>query len=192
MVAVEYITNGFIISCVENVVNKNDKEYIILKDKDNLTKEEKLTLQELSNNENLVIKPADKGGCIVIQNTKDYLHEAYKQLNDKQYYKRINQPLQTINKIRINKILNNLNNLKYITDEQLTFLSGPEKPRMRLFYTLPKIHKEISEWSVPYKIPKGRPIVSDIGSESYRISQYIDYFLKPLAYKHESYIKNLI
>ena len=39
-------------------------------------------------------------------------------------------------------------------------------------------------------MPKGRPIVSDVGSETYEISAYIDSFLQPLAQRHFSYIKN--
>ena len=37
---------------------------------------------------------------------------------------------------------------------------------------------------------EGRPIVSDTGSETSRISEYIDSFVNPLACKHDSYIKN--
>src|SRR5579872_6995483 len=39
-------------------------------------------------------------------------------------------------------------------------------------------------------MPEGRPIVSDIDSETYRISEYINNFLHPLSIKHNSYIKN--
>lgn len=39
-------------------------------------------------------------------------------------------------------------------------------------------------------MPQGRPIISDINSESYRISEFVESFLKPLACKHTSYIKN--
>ena len=38
-------------------------------------------------------------------------------------------------------------------------------------------------------MPPGRPIVSDCESESYRVSEYIDSFLGPLATKRPSYIK---
>ena len=39
-------------------------------------------------------------------------------------------------------------------------------------------------------MPPGRPIMADVNSELSRISQYIDYFLQPLANAHEAYIKN--
>lgn len=44
--------------------------------------------------------------------------------------------------------------------------------------------------AVPHKIPPGRPIVSDCGSESDRIAEYIDYFINSLAKLHPSYIKD--
>lgn len=40
------------------------------------------------------------------------------------------------------------------------------------------------------QIPAGRPIVSDSGSETYGISEYIDSFINPLSTTHPSYIKD--
>ena len=39
-------------------------------------------------------------------------------------------------------------------------------------------------------MPEGRPIVADCGSETDRICEFIDYFLKPLSTDHPSYIKD--
>jgi len=39
-------------------------------------------------------------------------------------------------------------------------------------------------------MPEGRPIVSDCGSESYRVAQYVDAFIRPISVKHPSYIKD--
>lgn len=39
-------------------------------------------------------------------------------------------------------------------------------------------------------MPEGRPIVSDTNSETYRISEYIDSFIKPLSTNNPAYIKN--
>lgn len=63
-------------------------------------------------------------------------------------------------------------------------------PNPRRFYLVPKIHKDPEQWSRPFEIPPGRPIVSDCNSESYCIAEYIDYFLNPLSNKHFSYIKD--
>lgn len=71
----------------------------------------------------------------------------------------------------------------------MTYLLGAHNPRPRRFYLLPKIHKPKEVWPTPY-MPPGRPIVSDCGSESYRIAEYIDYYLKPLSTRHNSYIRD--
>lgn len=43
---------------------------------------------------------------------------------------------------------------------------------------------------MPFKIPPGRPIVSDSGNESYGSAELLDYYLNPLAIKHPSYVKD--
>ena len=53
----------------------------------NLTEKERLGLEELCDNHDIKIKPADKGSAIVIQNTKDYIKEAERQLVDEMFYK---------------------------------------------------------------------------------------------------------
>ena len=79
---------------------------------------------------------------------------------------------------------------KYITHAQRDYLLGDAQPRPRLFYMLPKIHKEPVAWSEPFKIPPGRPIVSDCSSETYHTAEYIDYYLYPLSISHASYVKD--
>lgn len=59
-----------------------------------------------------------------------------------------------------------------------------------MFYLLPKNHKSPESWPVPNRIPAGRPIVSDCGSQSYRVAEYIDYYINPLAQLHQSYVKD--
>ena len=39
----------------------------------------------------MLVKPADKGGAIVIWPEDSYLKEAYRQLNDSNYYQKIQQ-----------------------------------------------------------------------------------------------------
>ena len=39
-------------------------------------------------------------------------------------------------------------------------------------------------------MPPGRQIISDCNSESYKIAEYIDHCLAPLAVTHDSYVKN--
>ena len=54
---------------------------------------------------------------------------------------------------------------------------------------IPKIHKPPSEWTIPNKMPKGRPIISECNSVSEQVAEYIDNHLKLKASQYPSYIK---
>ena len=53
----------------------------------NLTLQGKSALNNLKKNQFIVIKPYDKGGCICIMNTKDYLAKIHTHLQDRNTYK---------------------------------------------------------------------------------------------------------
>ena len=147
-------------------------------------------LHTLSHNQDIVIKPADKGALLVIQNKTDYIQESLRQLSNPAHYTTLPGPLHPTTIPRVNKILQDLQNKQFITDKQAEYLSPPTTPRPRLFYTLPKIHKPPDSWPVPHRIPPGRPIVSDCSSDTYQTAEFIDHYLQPLSTSHPSYIKD--
>ena len=185
-----------------NKINKEFKNYITkqckitnnnlirLQETANMTKQEIAALKNLSNLDNIIIKPADKGGATVVMDIENYILEANRQLSDQNYYKKLKQPIFQENIPKILTILEKMKTERYISAKELEYLSGPRDCKPRTFYLLPKIHKPPETWTLPHKMPQGRPIVSDVNSESYRVSAYIDHFLNPLASKHEAYIKN--
>lgn len=155
----------------------------------NLTNAERLALQKLRNNDSIVIKPADKGSATVIMDKTAYLTEAYRQLNNANYYKKLIQPIYQDNIPKINQVLDCIEAEGYISKDQNSYLRAKPSDRQRIFYLLPKIHKPISKWTL-FNMPEGRPIVSDCGSESYHVSEYIDSFIRPISMKHATYIKD--
>ena len=57
-------------------------------------------------NNDIVIKPADKGGSIVIINTTDYITEAERQLNNPDHYEKLHEdPTEKFN-THINNLIN--------------------------------------------------------------------------------------
>lgn len=171
-------------------VNHFDQHFRISHNRPNLSPAEAEALKELKNNKNIVIKPADKGSVVVIMDREQYLWEGYRQLNDKQYYSKLANPIYPNTVKLVEKIIKNLLNKKFINFKQKNYLLGSSEPRPRLFYMLPKIHKDPEKWSRPHEIPPGRPIVSDCNSDTYWTAEYIDSFLNPLSITHESYIKD--
>ncbi|CAH2327495.1 Hypothetical predicted protein [Pelobates cultripes] len=57
--------------------------------RDNLSKEEHIALKDLMQDPTIIIRPADKGGAVVIQTYVDYRNEIMRQLNDESTYRRL-------------------------------------------------------------------------------------------------------
>ena len=138
-----------------------------------------------------IIQGADKGSAIVALTWENYIYEAQRQLNNPHHYLPLGySSLYRSNQTTIARILEDLSSLGHITDKQLEFLKGPDNPRPRILYLFPKIHKPPHTWTIPFQLPPCRPIISDIDSESYNVSAYIDSFLQPLATSHPAYVKD--
>ena len=159
-------------------------------DKPNLTPEQTQALDLLRKNKDIVVKPADKGSAIVIMNRKDYILEADRQLAVARHYKSIPQPIFPDRCELLNDILRDMKSKKLISAKEFNFLKAEPSARERYFYLLPKIHKDPLTWTVPHKVPPGRPIVSDVSSESHNIALFIEYHLAPFSSLHKSYVKN--
>lgn len=155
----------------------------------NLTPKERKAIKSLRRNKNIVIKPADKGTSVIIMDKTKYVEEGERQLSNEKFYKPIDEPIHPSVKETYMSIVDTIESKKLLTKKQAVNLELPPEPRSRKFYLLPKIHKEQSKWHNNI-MPPGRPIVSDCGSDTYKLSTYIDYYLSPLASKHPSYIKD--
>jgi hypothetical protein len=129
-----------------------------------------------------VIKPADKGSAVVIQNTEDYIKEGIRQLSDENFYREVPEDLTKKHNEQINCLITNLLEKEEITKKCADYLQI-DKPRTPQLYLLPKIHK--NKFPVP-----GRPIVSANNSPTERISQLADFFLQPLVADTTSYVKD--
>ena len=174
---------------------REDKKFLrrtfhMVKEKENISQEEKQALTQLRYMKDIVIKQADKGSSVVIMSREQYIFEVERQLNDSVYYQKLDKPIFTETMPMVEKILAQLKDKKFITKKQYQYLRGDGRPRERRFYILPKIHKDPATWTVPHEIPAGRPIVSDCSSETYGTAEFLDYHLNPLSTKHAAYVKD--
>jgi hypothetical protein len=146
----------------------------------NYSREQISALNDLQKNDNLIVKPADKGGAIVIWPRDDYLREASKQLANTAHYNHISMnPIpELITRIR-QFVYNNhkLGQFDYTTFKFLLPLTPTKTPTL---YLLPKIHKAGNP---------GRPIISLCDGPTVRLSKYADHFLKPLVSNIPSFVK---
>ena len=66
----------------------NFKRYLV---RDNLTPGERASLISLRQRTDIVIKPADKGGAVVVWDRNLYKQEAERQLSDSAFYERLDR-----------------------------------------------------------------------------------------------------
>jgi hypothetical protein len=148
----------------------------------NLTHEEREALAELKANTDVVIKPADKGSAVVIQDRDTYIKEGLRQLKDTNFYLEVPSDLTPTHNEQVYKLIQELRDNDEISDKcaDYLYLSKPRTPEL---YLLPKIHK--GKTPVP-----GRPIVSGNSSPTERLSQLADYFLQPLVQNTPSFVRD--
>ena len=151
--------------------------------KDNLSHDERVALKELKVlSSQVIIKPADKGSAVVLQNRQDYLEEGLRQLSDPHFYRKVPRDLSADHMQSIIDLVDHMRSKREISKKVHKYLL--EFPmRTSRFYMLPKIHKG----KFP---PPGRPIISGNVCPTERISQFVDHFLKEVAPLGKSFLKD--
>ena len=119
---------------------------------------------------------------MVVWDRYNYLQEASRQLQDQNIYEDenamkkfiFNENILTDQVAKSNKIFKRLCSHKLISEKELKYFTYNFKKATNLskLYFLPKIHKRLS--AVP-----GRPVISNCGTPTEKVSEYVDYILKP-------------
>ena len=148
-------------------INASSKSY------QNLTKDEREGLHSLMYDDQIIIKPADKGSAVVVWSKDDYLLEASNQLSDTSVYQKNEGDLLKKVNNEVKSVLRDMFNRKEINNKVRDYLIM-KKPQLGRFYLLPKIHKRTP--NVP-----GRPVISNNGRATENISTFLDFHLKNIV-----------
>ena len=153
----------------------------------NLSRDERDALKSLASDKDIVIKSADKGSAVVVWDREDYLAEAKRQLEDINAYKSFKKSDSRIPEIvrDSNAYINDLFRKGLIHKKEREFLNWEllHSPNYAKLYLLPKIHKRL------YNVP-GRPVISNCGAATEKISAFLDLQLKPIMQAGKSYLKD--
>ena len=135
----------------------------------------------MSKNKNIVIQKADKGNTIVILDKISYICAIEEILNDHTKFSNLEIPAgKEINYItNLEKKITS--DLKLLKDEETidkaTYKNiKPVGSRPGVLYGLGKVHKEINNGLPPF-----RPILSAIGTPTYKLAKFLLPFLTPLT-----------
>ena len=171
---------GFLAAVNQELINQNQLHRTLKND--NLPPTQRQALKDLALRQDIVIKPADKGGAIVVWPREQYTTEALRQLEDPQHYIRVDTDQNPGFRTRIKKYLDSCGKRGWIPKKVVRYLS-PTHFRTPIFYLLPKIHK--NKQPTP-----GRPICSANDSPTERISKFVDHYIGPLARTVRSYVRD--
>ena len=141
----------------------------------------------LINNRSVVIKKADKGPCVIVWHREDYIGEAEMQLGDVTVYENVDITEKILQDLaeNSNKLFRNFKNKEGITEKELKCFTIDFKKATNLgkLYLLPKIHKRL------FEVP-GRPVISNCGTPTEKVSEFLDSELKSVMQEGWSYIKD--
>ena len=115
--------------------SSNNKGY------NNLFKDERITLKELSDHTDIIISQADKQGAAIVMGVKHYVDEAHSQLNYKDHYKKLNKDPATTNAKLVDDTIQRFKKAKLLKEKIADRLkvSNPKTPE---FYMQPKIRNK--------------------------------------------------
>jgi hypothetical protein len=200
-----YTKSGYeppkMIGALETYIDKTKLELSsiqIKKCSHNLSQLERRALNQLRYRNDIVIKKADKNNICVVMNKRDYIKEGDRQLNTK-YYEIIDDVDLSLLQRNIENKINELKANGYVDKATYRFLMDITYPRLGRLYLLPKLHKLDQTMFDLIKeqghcnqeiICPARPIISQCGSVTERISQYVDHFLIPIVKTQSTYIRD--
>lgn len=149
----------------------------------NMTREELKTIKQLQQDDRIVIKQADKGSCIVVENKEDYISDGLAHLADTDIYEEIPEDYTTDIAKALNTTVRKALDKGHINKDMSNFLMAhePTEVRTQQMYFLKKLHKD------PVQV---RPIVSGVSGPTEKASSFLDHYVQPLVPLTASYTKD--
>ena len=91
-------------------------EIHITKPKQNLSRNERKAINELKQNHHINLKKADKGSTTVVMNKTDKIREGQTQIDDKNNYSPLTEPMVKETQSKVLRLITNLHHEKHIDD----------------------------------------------------------------------------
>ena len=124
---------------------------------------------------------------MVIWDRNDFVKEAETQLSNQNVYKSVEFQDKILSELveKSNHFFKSLKARGIISEKELQHFKYKYKKTTSLgkMYLLPKIYKRL------YNVP-GKPVISNRGTPTEKVSEFLDHHLKPVMQKGDSYIKD--
>ncbi|KAF0287549.1 hypothetical protein FJT64_014057 [Amphibalanus amphitrite] len=146
----------------------------------NLSADEEEALSGLIKDDDIVIRPADKGSSVTIMNTADYIDKLNREMADASTYRPVNEDNTTAINKKVMKLASELYQQGYIGRHQKAYLAPPN-PRPGRLQGNPKLHKP----GAPLRV-----IVSGVGHATERVAEAAEEQLRTHVENQPSFIKD--
>ena len=147
----------------------------------NMSQSEFRALAHLRRRDDIVIKPADKGGAIVVWSKELYLKEGHNQLLNTRFYRAASTDVTLSNNKQVRTVIKNLITTLELPTRASSLCVIDSCLGKPAFYMLPKIHKPDNP---------GRPIVSACSCPTEHISEFLDSIFNPIVSTLPSFLKD--
>ena len=149
--------------------------------KENLPKAQKIAVRELCKLD-LIIRQADKGSCIVVEDKSQYIKDGLAHLSDTTIYTEIATDPTIPLTAAINQYAKHLGSKGHLTTDMVDYLTTElSQVRTQTMYFLKKLHKG------PHVV---RPIVSGSGGPTERVSALLDFFAAPKVKHTKAFLRD--
>ena len=146
----------------------------------NISKEEETAFFSLLHNEDIIIRPADKGSGIVVLNKTDYIRALEEEMNENSAYVEVEGDRTQTSMKAVKKLANRMYREGAVSKEMQQYLV-PKYAKSGRLKGNPKLHKE----GAPY-----RTIVSGIGTPTERLAELAEYELEEFVTQSPSYLRD--
>ncbi|XP_072030550.1 uncharacterized protein [Amphiura filiformis] len=146
----------------------------------NITKEERLALDKLKKDTDIIIVPGDKGRATCVIDATVYEEKANALLQDENVYEKLKKDPKQKCQTKLIKLLKDLKE-KGAIDSRTYWKLYPTVCDVPKFYGLIKIHNA----GAPL-----RPIISSIGSVAYELARFVSGIVSPLIGNTDHHITN--
>ena len=146
----------------------------------NLSSDEKDAFYSLLHNENIVIRPADKGSGRVVVDKTEYIHRLHKEMTDSESYKEIPQELTETATKTVKQLVNKMFKEGVINKDLQQYLI-PKYPKNGKLKGNQKLHKD----GAPF-----RTIVSGVNTPTERMAEVAEHKLNDYVINSPTYIRD--
>ncbi|XP_043943090.1 uncharacterized protein LOC122814881 [Protopterus annectens] len=178
------LVNAFEKLCIRDIYEANVKQGFKPHNnlKQNMTRQEREALLELERNEQIIVRPADKGGLIVVLDRDSYKNSISASLKNDSSYEIIGVEQVSGYISRVRMVLEGLFTNGMI-DEKLLEYFLVHKPIIPILQGLPKVHKSVVN-------PPMRAIVSSRGWCTEPVSIFVEKHLRPVLDSNKYILKD--